>query len=657
VLFEMSAARRYRLVFALATVCVAIGAVLRAVLWWRFGPRAGVSGWAFPAILAGGLLNDLVVTTYLLAPLVLYTSLLSDRWYHSRPNRWLLAAGSWLTLALLTYLAFVEVYFFEEFDARFNLVAFDYLAYPTEVAGDLWQEYPILRVALASAVFATVVFWTIRRFFSGRHLAGAPLAGRLQALLLYATAVVLLALFYPTDLVSLSSNRVANELVQNGTSSFFEAGASSEIDYHAYYSSADPDENLALLERELGRGGGQFTRLNEGRLDRIFPARADGLGKLNVVLVSSESFGAEFSRLYGSEQDLTPEFDALAQQGLWFSRTYASGTRTVRGLEAFASSIPPIPTVSILRRPGNEGIATWGAVMSSLGYHTSFLYGGYGYFDNMNYFFGNNGFELLDRSAIENVRFENIWGVSDEDLFDLSLSHFDQLQSSGKPFFSIIMTTSNHKPFTFRPGLEKLGIPEQGGGRAAGVRYADFALGEFLRNAQRHPWFNDTIFVVVADHGARVYGAEQIPLRTYEIPLMIYAPGHIKPQRVDTLMTQIDVAPTVLGLLGLPYEAPFFGQDVLSAPPEHRVAFFNHNHDVAIYRDGHLVVFGLKKTVGHFHYDPATNVYEPAPRDAGLERLGIAYFQTAYELFTAHQYEPSDAPDPALTAAQGAAGD
>jgi len=649
--------RRYSLVLALGTAYLAVDAVLRTILWWRFGLPAGVSSWTLPAILAGGLLNDLVTATYLLAPLAFYVTLPSDRWHHSKPNRWLLAAGSWIWLAFIAYLTFAEVYFFEEFDARFNLVAFDYLAFPTEVAGDLWQEYPILRIALASAVLATVVLWLIRRCFNREHQANARLATRLRPLVPHLSAVLLLAFFYPTDLLSLSGSRITNELVQNGISSFFRAAASSEIDYHAYYLSADTSENLGLIERELARGGGQFTRLNEGRLDRSFPARADGLGRLNVVLVSSESFGAEFSRLYGSERNLTPEFDAFAQQGLWFSRTYASGTRTVRGLEAFVSSIPPIPTVSILRRPGNEGIATWGAVMRSLGYHTSFLYGGYGYFDNMNYFFGNNGFELIDRNTIDSVRFENIWGVSDEDLFDRSLTHYDQLHAAGEPFFSIIMTTSNHKPFTFRPGLENLGIPESGGGRAAGVRYADFALGEFLRNSQRHPWFDDTIFVVVADHGARVYGAEQIPLRTYEIPLMIYSPKHIKPQRVDTLMTQIDVAPTVLGLLGLPYEAPFFGQDVLSAPPEHRIAFFNHNHDVAIYRDGHLVVFGLKKTVNHFHYDPATNLYEPAPPDADLERLGVAYFQTAYELFTAHHYVPSGAPDPALTPAQGAGGD
>jgi len=649
-LFDDASVRRFRLVLILGSVYLAAGAALRVVLWWRFGMPAGVSGFALPAILAGGLLNDAIVALYLLVPLAIYTLLLPDRWWHSRPNRWLLAAGTWATLFAIAFLAVAEMYFFEEFDARFNVVAFDYLVYPTEVVGDVWAEYPVPAIMLAAAILAAAGLWLIfRRRLDQVHAPTKPVQ-RLRPVVLHSSVVVLAGLFYPTDQLSFSTNRVANELVQNGISSFFRAAATNEIDYHAYYKSADPRENLALIERELGRGGGHFTRLADGRLDRVFPARADGLGRLNVVLVSSEAFGAEFSRLYGSQQDLTPNFDSFAQQGLWFAHTYASGTRTVRGLEALISSIPPIPTVSILRRPGNENVATWGAVMRSLGYHTSFLYGGYGYFDNMNYFFGSNGFEVLDRQEIDKVRFENVWGVSDEDLFDRSLAHFDELHTKGRPFFSVIMTTSNHKPFTFRPGLESLGIPEQGGERPAGVRYADYALGQFLRAAQQHPWFDDTVFVFIADHGARVYGAQQIPLRTYEIPLMVYSPKHVAPRRVDTLMTQIDVAPTVLGLLGLPYEAPFFGQDVLSTPSEQRVALFNHNHDVAIYRDGQMVVFGLKKAVSNYRYDPATDRYSPAAPDPELERLGIAYFQTAYELFTAHRYEPAEASTPAQLA-------
>ena len=350
-----------------------IGAALRVVLWWQFGTRAGVSGILLPAILAGGVVNDGVMALYLLTPLALYAALLPDRWFDSRPNRRLLAVGSWLTLFAFAFLAIVEVYFFQEFDARFNLVAFDYLAYPTEVAGDVWNEYPVVRAVLAAATFATAALGWIRRGDSKEALVPVTPRQRLRPFVVHSSVALAAVLLCPTDLLSLSSNRVANELVQNGMSSFFRAAATSEIDYHTYYESADPRENHTLIERELARSGGRFTRLADERLDRAFQARTDGLGRLNVVLVSSESFGAEFSRLYGSREDLTPNFDSYAKQGLWFAHTYASGTRTVRGLEALTSSIPPIPTVSILRRPGNENIATWGAVMRSLGYHTSFL--------------------------------------------------------------------------------------------------------------------------------------------------------------------------------------------------------------------------------------------------------------------------------------------
>jgi phosphoglycerol transferase MdoB-like AlkP superfamily enzyme len=310
----------------------------------------------------------------------------------------------------------------------------------------------------------------------------------------------------------------------------------------------------------------------------------------------------------------------------------------VRGLEALTTSFPPIPSVSILRRPGNENIANWGRVMDGLGYRSSFLYGGYGYFDNMNYFYGHNGFSVHDRREIEAPRFENIWGVSDEDLFDLTLAHLDAEHATGEPFFAIVMSTSNHKPFTFREGVP--GVPASGGGRAAGVRYADFALGQFIENARAHPWFDDTVFVLVADHGARVYGRAEIPLETYRIPLLVYAPKHIEPATVETLTGQIDVAPTVLGLLGLPYEAPFFGQDVLAlAPDAERVALFSHNHDVAVLEDRRLAILGLHGKTSTVAWDPAEASYTPLPEDPALEQLGIAIFQTAYEQFRAHTFE------------------
>ncbi|MGB7904763.1 MAG: sulfatase-like hydrolase/transferase [Steroidobacteraceae bacterium] len=623
----------------LVAVYVALGLAGRTLLWARFGIEADVAASRLPYILTAGFINDLIESLYLFAPFALYILLVPDRWFRSTANRVILYSATAAAVAGLIYLTAAEYFFFEEFDARFNIVAYDYLAYPTEVFTDIWDAYPVMKVLAVAVSLAALAVFFLRHSLQPGFDHVVRFRERLVAFAPYAVVLALAVAFYPTNALSLSSNRVENELVQNGHSSFFRAARTSDIDYESYYASGKPADNLRLLQAELAADGAPFTQLALGKVNRLHPARPDGLGRLNVVVVASESFGAEFSRLHGSDRDWTPNFDSYAKQGLWFANTYASGTRTVRGLEAITSSFPPIPTVSILRRPGNQGIGSWGKVMDDLGYQSSFLYGGYGYFDDMNTFFAGNGFQVLDRTDIDQVRFENVWGVADEDLFDRAIQHYGEQYQAGKPFFSIIMTTSNHKPFTFRPGLEQLGIPEQGGGRQAGVRYADYALGYFLKEAARQPWFDDTIFVVVADHGARVYGKAEIPLETYEIPLMIYSPKHIAPRQVDTLMTQIDIAPTVLGLLGMQYEAPFFGIDALHERPDHtRIALFSHNHDVAILRDNQLVVLGLGKTHQSLTYDPMARTFRSRTDDAALRDLGVAYFQTASDLFKTNRY-------------------
>jgi phosphoglycerol transferase MdoB-like AlkP superfamily enzyme len=628
--------QRYWPLYTLAAVYICVQLGLRVYLWWRFGHDADVGARQLLWILPAGTLNDALESLYLLLPFALFILLIPDRVYRLRFTQWLVAFGALATVFGMLYLASTEYYFFEEFDARYNLVAVNYLMYPTEVLTDIWDSYPVVKVVLWCVAGAVLIAIALHRQLLTGFRVPARFRERLRPFLWHAAGLALAIAFYRTDALSCSANRVANELAQNGHSSFFRALRTSELDYHAYYATRSRAENTARLIAQLQQGGGTFTRLDAGRLDRSFAANPHGLGKLNVVVVMNESLGAEFSKLYGSDRDFMPNFDRLAQQGIWFSNTYASGTRTVRGLEAITSSFPPTPAESIVRRPGNEHIATWGKVMRAAGYQSCFLYGGYGYFDNMNAFFAGNDYEVIDRKQIDKVRFANIWGVSDEDLFDKALQHFDLLAKSGKPFFAQIMTTSNHKPFTFRAGLP--GIPPTGGGREAGVRYADFAIGYFLQEASKKPWFKDTVFVVVADHGARVYGKVEIPLKTYEIPLMIWSPQRLAPRRVDTLMGQIDIAPTVLGLLGIDYTAPFFGQNVL-ANPGPRIALFNHNHDVALYRDGAIVVLSMHKKITNYHYDKASNVFTPAPRDPDLEALAIAYYQTAFEQFRSHSYE------------------
>ena len=623
---------RLRPLIVLAPVYLALGSLLRAGLGLRFGAAAGVSPGALLGALAAGVVNDGVVALYLLVPLSLYLALAPGRLYRARLHRPLFFAATAAFVFGLLYLAAVEYFFFEEFDSRLNLVAVDYLLYPHEVLINIRDSYPVLPVVAATAAAALAITAAVWRPLARGMAAAVPARRRAAVFGLHLALAAAAAATFSTRSLAPGGNRVAGEVAINGVSSFFEALRTSEIDYYAFYRSGDPRAMFHLLTRDLGRGGEPFTRLDEGRLDRWFAGRAGEPAPVNVVVVVEESLGADFLGAYGDPRGLSPEFDALARRGVLFTRAYATGTRTVRGLEAIVASFPPIPSVSILHRPGSEGIANWGRVMREHGYHTSFLYGGYSYFDDMRRFFAGNGFEISDRANIDDPAFANIWGVSDEDLFRHAIGWFDRLDRGERPFFSVLLTTSNHKPFTFPPGVP--GVPERGGGRDAGVRYADHALGGFIRRAKGRPWFDDTLFVVVGDHGARVYGAAEIPLPSYEVPILLFAPGRLAPARVATPISQIDLAPTVLGLLGLSYQAPFFGQDVLGAPPPApRTLLFNHNHDVAALRGDRLAVLGLHKSVTGYRWDDAAGTLSPAPPDLELVDLATAYYQTAYDQF------------------------
>lgn len=633
---------RFRPLLVLGAIYLLLSLGLRVVLWQKFGADADVSLSHLPLILAVGAVNDAVESLYLFLPFAIYLTLASQSWFASGAHRVLLAVGTWLTLFGMLFLMVMEYFFFEEFDARFNRVAVDYLVSPHEVLGNIYESYPVVPVTLQAAVAAAVLLFLVWPLWRRQLEVATALRERQPVLVAHLALLVLVIGFYPTDALSRFQNRVANELVANGPSSFFNALRTNHLDYAAFYRTQDYAHMMQLLHQDLASAGGTFV--HPDGLTRRFEARPEGLGRLNVVVLSEESFGAEFVGAYGDTRGLTPEFDDLARQGLLFTHTYASGTRTVRGLEAMSASLPPIPGDSVVKRTGNAAVVTWGEVMQQLGYQSSFLYGGYGYFDNMNEYFSANGFAVSDRTDISDPGFANIWGVADEDLFRHAIGYFDQRAKEGKPFLSLIMTTSNHTPYTFPPGIP--GVPEKGGGRESGVRYADFAIGQFFREARKHDWYKDTVFVVMADHGARVYGAAEIPLYSYEIPFLILAPGRIAPARVEALTGQVDLAPTVLGLLGLPYEAPFFGRDVLHYPDSHRALMFNHNQKVAIYRDGELAILGLHQSASsvRHHYEPRhprqeRDIYLPIPPDQTLIGLATAYYQVASGMFQNGRYE------------------
>jgi phosphoglycerol transferase MdoB-like AlkP superfamily enzyme len=408
-----------------------------------------------------------------------------------------------------------------------------------------------------------------------------------------------------------------------------------ELDYNKYYVTLPPAEAVVRARQMVAQPNTTFLPDQPNPLARhvAYPGKPK---LLNVVLLVQESLGADFVGAYGDQRGLTPNIDRLAKDSLVFANMYATGTRTVRGLEAISASFPPIPGESIVKRSHNDGIFTWGQVMRANGYTSTFLYGGYGSFDGMNTFFGGNGFGVIDRGNIDHPKFTNIWGVSDEDLMHHAISVFDQQHARGERIFALIMSTSNHKPFTYPPGIH--GIEAEGGGRLAGVKYADYAIGKFFEEIRSKPYFDDTVFVIVGDHGARVYGREAIPMQTYELPFVVYSPKHIKPRTAEALGSQIDIAPTVLGLLNMSYDSVFFGRDLLIGDARDKYALLSHNRDVALYEHGELDELGIRKGSSTFTYDKKTNAQTSVARNEEQIKNAVSIYQEAYNLFVDGQY-------------------
>ena len=620
---------RYAIAVYLALTLGAVSFLTRVIL----ALRPDVSGrWneLASAFLIGSA-YDLITVPFVLAPLILFLALLPNRTARWRLPRLLIGIGIPVSVFLLLFTAVAEWIFWDEFGSRFNFIAVDYLVYTHEVIGNIWQSYPVGKILIALAVVALLISVPlIRRTWASTAL---PLgwAGRLSGTLLAVALPV--ALFYGVS--SSDKNRFSsdalNELAGNGLYEFASAARNNEMDYMRLYAALPAKEAFALVHEKQAQSSDGWRSANIE--DRQYAIRAKGAEKhLNVVLISVESLGAEFIGAWGDPRGLTPRLDQLAKEGLAFGQVYATGNRTVRGLEALALSIPPTPGQSIVKRPDNGQLFTLGDVFENKGYDPTFIYGGYGYFDNMSEFFSNNDYRVVDRSAIakDKIHYENIWGVADEDLFALSLAEIDDslARSGGKqPVFAHIMTTSNHRPYTYPEG--RIDIPS-GTGREGAVKYTDWAIGHFIDEARKKPWFKDTLFVITADHGASARGTGEIPVEKYRIPLLFYSPAHLKPERIDRLMSQMDIPPTLLGRLNFSYDSKFFGQDIFRQKPGEERAFVANYQSLGFLRDGRLVMLYPKRKVHTTASEHAgSRRTDQALDEQTLEREAIAWYEAA----------------------------
>lgn len=536
-------------------------------------------------------------------------------------------AGLLFTMGLYVFLMIINVIsecvFWNEFGVRYNFIAVDYLVYTNEVIGNIMESYPIVPMFLGVLLVAVLVSW---RLFRRRDFSEAGNGGAVPFL---ATFVIYAVLFTGSffwlrfSYRNLqSANSYATELQCNGCWNFLEAYSSSTLEYDRFYQMLPDDEAAGLklaLCHSANSNGIQIIR------DSIPPI------KKNIVVIAVESLSADFLSAYGNEDGLTPNLDTLIDKSLVFDNLYAAGNRSVRGLEALTLCLPPSAGESVIKRPDNAGMFSTGTVLRANGYTTTFIYGGDSYFDNMQTYFSGNGFEIIDKSSYpkEDITFSNIWGTCDEDSYRVALKEFDRKAESGTPFHAIIFTISNHRPYTFPEG--KITYDGETKSRSAAVKYTDFAIGQFLSEASKKPWFGNTVFVIVADHCASSAGKTSIPVDKYHIPAIVYSPGFIRPQRVEKVCSQIDLMPTVFSLLHFSYDSKFYGQNILDSEYNQR-AFMATYQDLGYYSDDVLTVLSPVRRVQQF------DVTETAPwshsetiretSDETLVKEAQAFYQT-----------------------------
>lgn len=556
---------------------------------------------------------------------------------------WLFAFVMFLYVLLIIQNAISEYFFWNEFGVRYNFIAVDYLVYTNEVIGNIMQSYPVIPIFLGLfLVSGFITYHIVKR--SKNYLENIPtFKEKAQISLVYfgLFAVSLLIIPFLSSKEN-DDNIFTNELQANGVYKFYLAFMNSELDYFKFYKTIPENEAYALLKQQLPAISGDSTL-------RTIKSDSTETHK-NVVLITLESYSADFFKMYGNQKNITPFLDSLATKSLLFTNLYAVGNRTVRGLEAVTLCLPPTAGESVVKRKDNKDKCSTGNIFKQKGYQVKFLYGGDAFFDNMQDFYSGNGYDIVDKKSFKpnEITFDNVWGVCDEDMAKKAIQTMNDEAKTGKPFFNHWMTVSNHRPFTYPNN--RIDIPGDAKSRDGGVKYTDFALKQFFEMAKKQSWYNNTVFVIIADHCASSAGKTELPLDKYRIPAMIFSPKDIQAKQYNQLMSQIDVMPTLFGLLHFNYQSKFYGQDVLQADYKPR-AFVATYQNLGLIKDNVLTILSPKQQVKQLQLNLIPDAklaphfqlyYDEKPLDKPRTDLidqTVSFYQTASDILKKKKYQ------------------
>ncbi|KCB49414.1 arylsulfatase [Bordetella hinzii 4161] len=613
--------RRLTLRFVIAVLLLLTASRLGLACWqWD---RVQAAGGLWPVVFGGWRIDLVMVGMVIAIPAVL------SYWFGHRPLAARITAW-WFRLwwMLLVLLEVSTPQFIAEYDTRPNRLYFEYLVHPREVAGMLWEGYKgVLLAALLVLLLAAWAAW--RLFPTGKTDPRMPWWKRPIACVV-TLAVVVLAIRGTLEhrpinpsVVAFSGDAMVNTLPLNSLYNVLDAAyrLQDERSSAALYPKMPVERMNDVVRRAAGIEGPPLDAKYPSVHVQKASVRRDK--PLNLVIILQESLGAQYVGSLGGA-NLTPELDKLGKEGWMFHRAYATGTRSVRGIEAVTAGYLPTVAEAVVKLPRSQtNFFTLASLLRAHGYQSRFVYGGESHFDNMRGFFLGNGFDqIVDRKDFVNPAFVGSWGASDEDMF----AQVDRLlrQDGDKPVFTLAFSVSNHSPWEYPAGrIQPQGEPASVENT---VRYADWAIGQFFEKARKAPYWDNTVFLVIADHDSRVFGANLVPVRHFQIPALILG-GSILPRQDERLVSQIDMAPTLLSLMGVDNVNPMLGSDLTQRDPNRAIMQYGDNYGYL--RGDSLVVIEPRKAPASFRYvrlpRDQQDRFEPVADDAALTEEALAY--------------------------------
>ncbi|HOY69610.1 MAG TPA: LTA synthase family protein [Methylotenera sp.] len=606
--------------FAMLLVGLLILSLSRVgLVFWKFG-RVDATGKLVQVLLQGVRVDLIQLSLMALIPLLLAPILATKQFF----KIWQKFSYVWVILGivLLVFLEAATPGFIGEYDVRPNRIFVEYLKYPHEVFGMLWRGFKVH--IFAGVGFSLLAFWLARRFMQPWQFAKPSWSNK--KLWLIWPLIFLLAAFTirsslghrPANpaLFAITPDNMVNSLVLNSGYS---------VIYSAYnlIKETKSSEVYGKMPREeifkiTGAKEADFPTLTT-----LSPSHKREK-PLNLVIILQESLGATFVESLGGVP-VTPNLEKLKDEGIWFEQLYATGTRSVRGIEAVITGFQPTPADSTVKlSKSQKNFFTIADLLQKRGYMTEFIYGGESHFDNMRSFFMGNGFtNVVDQKDYKNPVFLGSWGVSDEDLLNKTHEQLLAHHQAGKPFFTLAFSSSNHAPFEFPDGrIELYEQPKATDNNA--VKYADYAIGEFIKKAKASPYWQDTVFLIVADHDIRVRGDTLVPIERFHIPGLILG-ADIQPQRFTGVASQMDLPVTMLSLMGIEGQHPMTGRDLSRlAPNTLGRAMMQYNDNFGWMEEtpsgNQVVVLRSGKPAAHGVYDvKSKHLTESAPPNNAIE--------------------------------------